>query len=329
MKNQGVALMVKGRNAAQLLTPLLDLYKDEPIAIVGCHSQQIERDVCEYDVIVVGEKNAPKTLSFGAKSFEIFFVEEKELLNPKDPELSISFSSMIILRDTTFQLSTAYSFHRTMVEKNSKISAERRLARSLKCLARSEEAFEKGFEQDSGFWLAYSSYNFLYAWLLLKNRLPAPSHLIEQLKKVAKYSPNRFEAISRGISLNRSNRQTCLERLHTLNIVMDTLENSPSSQGMYVEDFNLIKRKVDYLISNMMFVECFSFLGFKICEYILSLITATAKSEIDYPLNFLSEKTRLISKDVTRKLHLTSTKEELRHGISEIKEQIQRLARTV
>lgn len=321
--------MVKLKNTADLMTPLLDIYKNEPVALVGCHSRQIEREKCEYDIIVIGEKNLPKTIRVGGKYFEIVYMDEKELLNSNDPEVSLSLSSMMILRDTTFSLSTAYSYHRTMVEQNKKKAAERRLALSLKCIARSEEAVEHGKNVDAGFWMAYSGYNLAFAWILLKGGIPSPSHLIEQTKRVAKTSASRFEVLARSLALSKANKQTCLDRLQALNILMDTLENSQSSIESNIEDFSLIREKSSYLIENMMPVECFSFLGLKISEYVLSLSSALKHDDENLPVKLLSEDTKLLGKRVVESFSFSQPEDELKRCTEDMKVQILKLARMV
>jgi hypothetical protein len=321
--------MVKSKNTLQLLTPILDIYKDEPIGIVGCNSSQISRDSCEYDILVVGEKNTPKTLKVGNTYFDVVFMDEKELLSTKDAETSLSLASMIIVRDTTFSLSTAYSFHRAISNQSTKKSVERRLALSLKSIARSEEALSRGLEMDSDFWLTYSSYNLAFSWILSKGMIPSPSHILEQTKKIAKLSPPRFQSLSEGLFLTNAGKKTCLARLQALSLIMDTLENTPSSSKGYIEDFELIKKKSMYLLENKFSVECFSYLGLKIAEYIMMTCSCFGGDEQTFPLNFLTDELKLISKDILGQFCFSRKKEVLGPSIDSLKSHIMKFAKTV
>ncbi|HEY6283499.1 MAG TPA: hypothetical protein VIW22_06205, partial [Nitrososphaerales archaeon] len=72
--------------AATLLRPVLDMYRDSAIAIIGCHSRGAERSSCEYDVLVVSdEKIPPKSVKIGRVFMDLIFTTEKEVLNPANP----------------------------------------------------------------------------------------------------------------------------------------------------------------------------------------------------------------------------------------------------
>ena len=60
---------------ATFLGPVLDMYRNSAVALVGCRSRGLERYSCEHDVLVVaGEGAPPATLKMGDGYVDLFFL---------------------------------------------------------------------------------------------------------------------------------------------------------------------------------------------------------------------------------------------------------------
>lgn len=309
---------------SRILTPIIDTYKDKPIALVGCHAQGIGRECCEFDLMIVGEEDKPKKLSFGDRFFEIFFLEEKRIFEPEGPENSLMLASMIILRDTTFSLSTSYSYNKALITQNSKKAAERWLSLSLNCTAKSQEAIEEQKLGDADFWLSLSGYYFGLALLYLKQKLPSPSHMVEQLKSISERGSDIFTSFATSVSLRDANKQNCYKRLQFINLIVDTFQNNQQLSNLVEDNLDVLNRKAEYLILNKQSVECFSYLGLKCCKYILKL--SEKEGQDRFPLSSLY-RSNLISKDVISGLFGKRKKEEISEPGELLKKQIHVIAK--
>jgi len=223
---------MKGRAvpASTLLRPILDTYMDSAVAVIGCNSRGFERYSCEFDVLVVtGDRRTPTSVKIGEAFIDLLFVPEKEALKPRNPEHAMSIALAKPLRDSSLVLSTSSAANLAVFSESAKKASGTRLASALKILGRADAALSKESIVDADFWLLAASYEFGYAWLLSKECLPSPSHLLAQLREYSKDNPRGFEGVSIGSGLEAAGRAGCGARLEGVSVLHDLLRED---QGM-------------------------------------------------------------------------------------------------
>lgn len=256
----------------RVLHPVLDTYLNAAVAITGCHSYGIAHECCEYDVVVVSNETGSRTsVRVGDSFMDLFFMSEKEVLGPSDPEIAVSLASVKPVRDNSLIFSTSSSTAKAMLPENLEKAAEARLARSLKSLGRADEALSKDAVMDADFWLLSGAYDFAYAWLYSSEATPAPSHLLDQLKTNSRRNSQSYEVFSAAVGLERASRKECAERLESLSIVYDAINASEAGEADEAGStttktaFDIVKSKSDFLTNAIMHVDCYCFLGLEVC----------------------------------------------------------------
>jgi hypothetical protein len=264
----------------QVLHPVLDTYLNAAVGIVGCHGYGVARSCCEYDVVVVsGEKVQNSSVKSGDSFMDLYFVSEKDVLGPSDPELAVSLSFAKPVRDNSLIFSTGSSAAKAVLHENLRKAAEGRLAKSLKALGRADEAVSKGLAGDADYWLLSSAYEFALAWLFSSGTPPSPSHILEQLKARSSDSPGRYEVFSGAVGLERASRASSAERLDALSVLYDAVGTSRAGEGeergatSTRTSFDIVKSKAEFLTASMMNVDCYAFLGMEVCA-ILSVVSS-------------------------------------------------------
>lgn len=256
----------------QVLHPVLDTYLNAAVAITGCHSYNIARSCCEYDVVIVSnESGSNSSVRTGDSFLDLFFMSEKEVLSPSETEVAVSLAYVKPVRDNSLVLTTGAAAAKAVLHENLRKSSEARLARSVKSLGRADDALSKNSTGDADFWLLSAAYEFSFAWLYSCGSAPAPSHLLEQLKGRSSASPGSYEAFSRAVGLENASKSSCAERLEALSVVYDAIDASDAGEG---EDagtrvnrtaFDIVRAKSDYLTRAIMHVDCYAFLGLEVC----------------------------------------------------------------
>ncbi|MDA4121229.1 MAG: hypothetical protein OK404_02340 [Thaumarchaeota archaeon] len=261
--------------AAQLLAPVLDMYLDSAIALTGCHAEDRGRASCELDVLVVGEGGQQTTsVQIGGALMDLVFIDEKSALKPPDPELAASMAHVKPVRDSSLLISTSSSAAAAMLADSCKRSTRGRLASSLKSLGRADEALGRDSAKEADFWLLAGSYDYAFALLYSRDIVPAPSHLLRQLKDLARGTARGFEAFSRGAALEKSSRISCASRLEGVSVLQDILRGrqvSDSSEGgSWTESrLDIVRGKAQELATRVEHAESYSFLGQEMVEAIL------------------------------------------------------------
>lgn len=324
----------------RMLRPVLDTYLKNAVGITGCLSYGIQRPSCEHDVLIVS--NEPRTASsvkMGTSFLDIFFVSEKEVLRPSEPELAVAMASVYQVRDTSLIFSTGSSAAKAVLHENATKCAQNRLATSLKALGRAEEALSKGSAIDADFWLLSAAYDFGYSWLYSSDVAPAPSHILEQLRNRSKGEAAKFEVFSSSAGLERSSRRGCGDRLDSLSILNDAInassvEDSEDVRGSSTKvEFEIVKQKSDYLVGSIRNVDSYAFLGLVLYSYLPKVSRLHSKAErveVDPALLVSSLSVgdhKMLSDGVIRRLGLVRSEKTLRSGVTSLREEVADLAK--
>jgi hypothetical protein len=253
-------------SAAQLLRPVLDMYMDSAVALVGCHSVGLNRTSCELDVLVVGEgARSAASVKLGGVFMDLTFIGEKEALRHENPEHAASMAHAKPIRDNSLVISTGSSAAEAVYSDSCRKSARGRLSSALKSLGRVDECLAAEAVREADFWLLSASYDFGYAWLYSKETVPAPSHLLRQLREASKGPPRAFEAFSRGAGLEKASRAACASRLEGVGVIHDVLRGRQESAGElgpgWQERYEMIRGKSQELAIRVEHAESYSFLG--------------------------------------------------------------------
>ena len=322
---------MKGKSgpATTFLRPILDTYMDSAVALVGCTSRGLDRYTCEYDVLVVTkERHPPTSLKLGDVYADITFVSESDVLKPTNPERAISVALAKPIRDTTLVLSTGIAANLAVLSESALNASGARLVSALKILGRAEEAMVKKAVLDADFWLLAASYEFAYAWLLSKEVLPSPSHLLSQLRKVSKGSPRGFEGFSIGAGLESAGRAGCGARLEGVTVLHDLIRERPesgtASQMWPGARSEILSAKANELVTRIELAECYSYLGQELIDAVLALFKPNSKRNLGA---LASGKDPLLGERLMRQLGLARNEASVRTGLDSLKEQVSLLAR--
>lgn len=320
----------------------MDTYLNAAVAITGCHSYGIARGCCEYDVVIVSnEKGSRSSVRMGGSFIDLYFMSEKEVLGPSEPEVAVSLAYTKPVRDNSMIFSTSSSAAKAILLENLRKSAESRLAKSLKSLGRADAALSKELVGDADFWLLSAANEFAFAWLYSCETAPAPSHVLEQLKIHSNKSPRSYEAFSKAVGLEKASRGSCRERLEALSIVYDAVNASEAGEDEDVglnatkAAFDIVRAKSDFLTNAIMHVDCYAFLGLEVCNA-LPLVSAVRSSalgvEIDQAqiVTSLSQgDQRIIGDRVIRGIGLTRPAQAIGNGIEGLRTEISNLAKNI
>ncbi len=315
--------------AAAVLRPILDTYMDSAIAVVGCNSRGLGRYSCEYDVLVVGsDRSPPASLRIGDVYVDLTFATEKEVLKPVNPEQAMSLATAKPIRDTSLVLSTSSAAASAVFSESAAKASGTRLASAVKTLGRAEVSLAKKAVLDADFWLLAASYEFAYAWLLSRETLPSPSHLLSQLRRAAKGSPRGFEGVSIGTGLEAAGRAGCGARLEGVAVLHDLLREGSKAEvaesGWPKARTEILAAKAQELVTRVELAECYSFLGQELVDDLVHLLKVHPKRTLT---SLASGKDRLLGERLTRQLGIARGEGAVRTGLAIIKEQVSALAR--
>ncbi len=301
----------------------------------------LHRPSCELDVIVVtNDRHPPSSLRIGGVFVDLFFVDEREALKSSDPEHAVSMAHAKTVRDTSLTLSTASTSSAAVLGDSARRSSRGRLATALKALGRVDEALSKDSTRDADFWLLSASYDFAHALLYAKEILPAPSHLLTQLKEHSKGLARSFEAFSRGAGLEKSSRANCAARLEGIAVLHDLLggahRGNTGGQSSWTEARSeIVAAKANELSARIQHVEAYSFLGLEVLGA-LAALAARRVPEGGRSANgsmivsgLSSDQDRLLSDRLFRELGIVRRKDAIEESLNLVRNQVSRLARKV
>ncbi|HXW94971.1 MAG TPA: hypothetical protein VEJ19_04630 [Nitrososphaerales archaeon] len=315
--------------AAVVLRPILDMYMDSAVAVVGCNSQGIGRYSCELDVLVVtGERRPSTSLRIGDVFIDLRFTSEKDVLRPTNPEHGMSMAMAKPVRDASLVLSTSSAANFAMIAESARKASGIRLASALKIVGRAESALAKGTLVDADFWLLAASYEFAYALLLSKEVIPSPSHLLAQLREGSKGNPRGFEGMSIGAGLESAGRAGCGARLEGVTVLHDVLREGSTEATMDSEwpkaRTEIVLAKADELMTRAELAECYSFLGQELVDGMTTLLRTNPKRTL---MSLTEGKDRLLGERLVRQLGLARSEMAVKLGLDVLRQQVSLLSR--
>jgi len=322
-------MKAKAGPAAAAFRPILDTYMDSAVAVIGCNSRGLGRYSCEFDALVVtGDRRPPTSLRVGDAYVDLRFASERDVLKPANPEYAMSLASAMPVRDTSLVLSTSIAANYAVLEEAAKKASATRLASSLKIIGRAEAGLAKGALVDADFWLLAGSYEFGYALLLSKEILPAPSHLLAQLREGPKGKLRGFEGISIGAGLEAAGRAGCGARLEGVTVLHDLLREGSKEAAAESEwpkvRTEILVAKAGELITRVELAECYSFLGQEVVDDMMVLLKLHPKRTLT---SLTTGKDRLLGERLVRQLGLARTEKAVRAGLDVLRQQVSLLAR--
>ena len=302
---------------------------DSAVALVGCNSRGLGRYSCEYDVLVVtNERRSRTSLRIGDVFVDLTFVPEKDVLKPGNPEHAFSLAFAKPVRDTSLVLSTSSATNSATLTESARKAGRTRLASALKILGRADEALSRGALIDADFWLLAASYEFGYAWLLSKEVLPSPSHLLSQLRDASKGTSRSFEGVSIGTGLEAAGRAGCGARLEGVSVLHDLLREGSKMSAMESAwpgaRTEILTAKAQELITRVELAECYSFLGQELVDDMLELMRIHPKRTLS---SLTSGGNRLLGERLVRQLGLARSEKAIRLGLDAVKGQVSQLTK--
>ncbi|MDA4123476.1 MAG: hypothetical protein OK456_09885 [Thaumarchaeota archaeon] len=332
------------QQAVETILPVLKSFPTNEVAIIGCHSHPgMSRPSCEYNLLIVSREPVPaKFVRMGGGYAEILFKSEHEIRQP-EVDLAMALSSAIPLRDNSLLLASAIAESKRSFRNDCKKSMETRLASSLKALGRVDELLAAGQVREADYWLLSSACEFAEAELLTNGVVPAPSHILTQLKALPKRKSSNFKQWAEGFGLELSSKASCENRLEAVSVVFDAVRNTAvtgelatkMSRYREVEAIQVITAKAKDLEESMQSVEAYAYLGQEAVKSLLDLYTlhtTRVSLEKDYS-SMIRDLTvgedRLLSEEVTKSLGLVRTQENLRVAADGMKSAVSSLAKKI
>ncbi|MGD0396342.1 MAG: hypothetical protein ABSB26_05450 [Nitrososphaerales archaeon] len=321
--------------AAQLLHPILDTYRGSALAVIGCHARGLERPSCELDVLVVTNDRRPNsTVRIGDVFLDLFFVSEKEVLMPSNPEHSVSLAHAKTVRDTSLILSTSLASNAAVLANSTMRSSGQRLTSALKSLGRVEGALSKGSAIDADYWLLSAAYDCAYTLLYSREVPPSPSHLLSQLKDLSRTAPKSFESFTMSAGLENSSRMSCRSRLDGVAVLYDVLggghEGGKAIRPMWsATRLKSVSSKARELNQRIEHAECYSYLGTEMLNALGQLAAREGRATKTgmSPSALATGKNRLLGDRLIRELGLVRERDSLKEALELVKVQVSRLAR--
>ncbi len=312
---------------------------DSAVGLTGCRALGIERDQCEHDVVIIGgEAQPPTSIRAGDAYMDLFFLTERQAIERVLPEVAVSLASVKPVKDTALVLSAAVSAARETLVANSRRCAEDRLTDSVKALGRADDALSKDSMPDADFWLLSAGYDFAYAWLYSTGGVPAPSHVLGQLRDRSRGKSRMYEAFSKAVGLEGASRASCIARLEALSVIFDLKEGPPqesdaaSPTGLRLS-YEILRRKSAFLVGEMQQADCYSFLGLEVSRSLPEILrthrTIKQDEELDTAVvSSLSEgEGKLIGEGLMRSLGIQRKERAIKEGLVSLREQISSLTR--
>lgn len=283
--------------------------------------------------MITNEKRPNSTVRIGKGFLDLFFVPEREVLRPSNPERAVSLAHAMTVRDTSLILSASLASNAALLSSLAQRSSSKKLASALASLGRAEDALARDLTVDSDYWLLSAAYDCAYSWLYSSEVSPSPSHLLDQLKKERRGTRGTFESFSKGACLENSSRGSCTSRLDGLAMLYDVLGGhegaEQASQVWSATRLECIREKAKELSLRVEHAECYSYLGIEMLNALRQLTTREGSASITSkgPTALSSEQNRLLSDRLLRDMGLVRERDLLKETIELVRAQVLKLAR--
>lgn len=326
------------------ILPVLKSFPTNEVAIIGCHSTRgLSRRSCEYNLLIVNREPVPaKYIRVGRGYVEVLFKSEHEIRQPDVPT-ALTLASAVPLRDNSLLLASAIAESRRSFKHDCKKGMETKLASSLKALGRVDELLAAGQPTEADYWLLSSACDFAEAELLTNGLVPAPSHILTQMKSLPKRKFSSFKPWVDAFGLELASKASCENRLEAVSVIYDILRNTnmegelAAQMAAYREPdaIQVISMKAKELEESMQSVEGYAYLGQVAVRTIMDLYTThTAKATIEKDYSSIIRdltvgEGRLISEDLVKSLGVVRSKENIRVGADGLKAAVSVLAKKI
>jgi hypothetical protein len=284
--------------------------------------------------VVTNERRQNSTVRIGEAYLDLFFVPEREVLKPSNPEHSVSLAHARTVRDTSLILSTSLASNTAVLATSARRSSSQRLTSALKSLGRAEEALSQGRVVDADYWLLTAAYDCAYSWLHSREVPPSPSHLLNQLKNQSKGATKGFESFTSGVGLEKASRTSCVLRLDGVAVLYDVLGGGYEGKKTAIPAWSATKlgclrSKALELNERVEHAECYSYLGIEMLNALRQLTTregGAARSGIG-PSTLTAGRNSFLGERILKDLGLGRERDSLKQAMELLRVQVSRLAR--
>ena len=233
-----------------IIDELINKYEQLPIALTGCSTTTQTLDCCEYDFIVLSDRDCCEWLCNDSEYAEIHTI-------PADQNkyaLALLLQNMQIINDPSWIFATLkQDFVKTGPEALSFYS--RKSAVDALFYANRSREVSMVNTLLSSLWLKCAAYFYLEAVIAKKGLKPMPTHMLAQLRSLNDDNNSIGITIaSTCLGLERANRSSisrCVEAAIELN---ERIVKYQSKQ--------IVARKVEFLLQSGMYADCYFYLGY-------------------------------------------------------------------
>ena len=226
-------------------------FKDFPIALGGCKSDQVSYDCCEYDITIFDGKNE----NFSVINFENEFVKIHHAnLTETNSNILKQFENLTILHDEKWDLRMLQSKIREKNEQITTTSAKSSLIEASVCLTKSNHLI-KTSDPFSYVWLKCAAYYLADAVCLFNQKRPSPTHSLHFIRES---NLNKFNE-----SISIINDILGLERA-TTSLLSRMCKSTMGFSDMVEQNGNskIIQRKYEYLTKKSLLSDCYFYFGY-------------------------------------------------------------------
>lgn len=253
--------------------------------IIGCKATELSYDCCEYNILKIGNYKNSEIINDKNMGFiHINYITYEKFLELRNID-SYFLLNNIIIHDNMLRLSTKLN---DVIEQRTSII--NRYNKSIYIdltneIEKANNAIDKSYYQDAGFWILSASYNLIKLIIAQSNTIISPSHLLDQLK----YKNHEFNIDDCYSLLNleittKSSVERRLKSLNNLYVIL--LNRSDNEQEYIIKRIELLKNKINWLLKNKMITNAFVLLGYENILLIKKIYNEYCNSKQITPHNY-------------------------------------------
>ncbi len=230
--------------------------------MIGCRTTEYFHECCEYNVLLVGEKDEARIINDEQLGFiQIEYIEREEFLRISNKEVSNLINSEII-QDNYFTLSTKIEDikeHKSQIIKHYINSTDIELTTNIQ---KANNAINRSSLNDAAYWTSLSTYNLIKLSIAQDKIIPNPSHLLNQLKeRKIEHNIDQYYSL---LDLENATKSSVERRLQALNNLYRLLSTRIiGNQELFLRRMKLIENKIRWFIENKMITNAFVLLGYE------------------------------------------------------------------
>jgi hypothetical protein len=203
-------------------------------------------DCCEYDIIVVDNRNYNKIVKIKDHYIELLKIAEKDIP---------SFQNMVIINDNSNFYLTSLCDEAKRLDYNKILvaSGKKSIINSLFYNNKAEKSI-KNMPSLSAIWLKMAAFNFIKGTLAMAKVNPMPIHELSQLRTLmSQLGKQDLEDLELAIECVGLERATRVSINRSKQAMMKLVAPRHDSQ--------IIANKIDYLLDNGILADCYYFVG--------------------------------------------------------------------